>query len=350
MTTNTELRLPAEWEPDNVVVIAWPHRDTDWAYMLDRISECYVNMAAAIIKYAHLIVVAPDIRVPRCRLSHLPQSRLHYFEAPTNDTWMRDSGPITTLDADGLPVINDFKFNGWGLKFASDHDNLITSRMAASGLFRAKYLNRLGFVLEGGSIESDGHGTLLTSSRCLLSPNRNGDLDRQEIEQRLRQWLGVNHILWIDHGALLGDDTDSHIDTLARLAPNDTIIYVTAPPGDPQYAELASMAEQLKAMRTPHGSPYNLLELPLPDPIYDDDDPTFRLPATYANYLVINSAVLMPAYGQSRNDELASKIIRIAYPEHDIVSVDCRALIRQHGSLHCATMQVPANALNTGLK
>lgn len=336
---NTDTRLPAEWEPCRAVLISWPHRLTDWAYMLDQVTECYVNLASAIIAHAQLIVAAPDISVPRRSLAHLPQGRIHYFETPTNDTWTRDCGPISTLTPDGV-CINDFKFNGWGLKFAANLDNLLTGNMYRSGLLTGSYVNRLGFVLEGGSIESDGRGTILTTSRCLLSPNRNGDLSRSDIENHLRQWLGATHILWLDHGALDGDDTDSHIDTLARLAPHDTIIYVSAPSGDSQKPELDAMANQLAALRTTAGMPYNLLQLPLPDPIYDDDEPDFRLPATYANYLVVNDAVLMPAYGQPRNDQLAAQILKVAYPEHTIVAVDCRALIRQHGSLHCATMQL----------
>ena len=235
-------------------------------------------------------------------------------------------------------MICDFKFNGWGLKFPADKDNLITRAMCNTGLLRGRYSNELSFVLEGGSIESDGNGVILTTSECLLSPNRNGDLSRDEIEQRLRCWLGAEKVLWLDHGALEGDDTDSHI--LARLAPNDTILYVCTTPDDPQFGELEAMREQLQQFTTPDGRPFNLIGLPLPEAIYDPEDDGQRLPATYANYLVTGNAVIMPTYGQPKPDFLASQILRIAYPEHEIVTVDCRALIRQHGSLHCATMQI----------
>lgn len=333
-------RLPAEWEPQRSVLIAWPHPDTDWNYMLGQAEECYRNLAAAILPHARLIVVGPDPELPRRHLSALPQDRITYVQMPTNDTWTRDYGAITLVDDNGRKTVCDFKFNGWGLKFASDRDNLVTRAMYTDGLLEGSYENRLGFVLEGGSIESDGEGTLLTTSQCLLSPNRNGDLNRGQITDRLCQWLGCDHVLWLDHGALQGDDTDSHIDTLARLAPNNTIVYVSTTPDDPQYDELEAMAAQLAKFRTRDGEPYNLVQLPLPEAIYDEDDAEFRLPATYANYLVINDAVLLPTYGQTMPDHLATMIMQSVYPDKQIVTVDCRALIRQHGSLHCATMQL----------
>lgn len=338
---HTTRRLPAEWEAQRAVLIAWPHADSDWNYMLPHAQSCYHNLAAAVIDHAQLIIVAPDVEAVRSQLSHLPQQNITYIELPTNDTWTRDYGVITVLERESAqPVLCDFKFNGWGLKFAADKDNLVTRQLHERGVIQGEYESHLSFVLEGGSIESDGHGTLLTTSRCLLSPNRNGDLDRQAINDRLSRWLGADHILWLDHGALEGDDTDSHIDTLARLAPNETIIYVSTTPDDPQYDELEAMAAQLREMRTRDGRPFNLVQLPLPAPIYDEDDETFRLPATYANYLVINDAVLMPTYGQPQADMLAQMILQSVFHEHTIVPVDCNALIRQHGSLHCATMQL----------
>jgi agmatine/peptidylarginine deiminase len=312
--------------------------------MLDEVQSCFAEIASAIADSQTLIVVAPDTTDARRALSGHPHAeRILYLECPTNDTWARDFGAICLSTVEGWEI-TDFKFNGWGLKFAADRDNLITRRMVEAGLLRGRYVNRLGFVLEGGSIESDGQGTLLTTSECLLSPNRNGDLSREEIEARLKEYFGLDRVLWLDNGALEGDDTDSHIDTLARLAPDDTIIYVGCnDETDAHYASLAAMKHELMELRTASGMPYNLVELPMADAIYDEEGN--RLPATYANFLIMNDTILMPFYGQPRNDDLAAKNMRIAFPNHTVKGIDCRALIRQHGSLHCVTMQLPADVL-----
>lgn len=338
---NNRISLPAEWQAQQAVIIAWPHILTDWNYMLDEVTLCYRNLAEAISRFVPLVIVAPEPDSVKIALDGISLDRISIIQADTNDTWTRDYGPITTADRDGNLFFNDFKFNAWGLKFAANLDNLVTRQLYDSGLLDGQYVNRLGFVLEGGSVESDGAGIILTTSECLLSPNRNGDLSREEITSRLHDFLGARKVLWLDHGALEGDDTDSHIDTLARLAPDDTILYVTTTPDDPQFAALEAMKEQLQDFTTLDGQPFNLIGLPLPEPIYDPDEPAQRLPATYANYLVTNGAIIMPTYGQPKPDFLASQILKIAYPGHEIVSVDCRALIRQHGSLHCATMQIP---------
>lgn len=338
-------RMPAEWEHSGAVLIAWPHEDTDWVYMLDDVTTCYCNLAHAIAGTGStLVIVAPDIAVPKRHLSDIDTSRIIFCQVATNDTWARDFGPITVIDNGNKTKLIDFCFNGWGLKFAADRDNLITAKLSAASLFTAPRENHLGFVLEGGSIESDGRGTILTTSECLLSPNRNGDLSRSDIETYLHRSLGANRVLWVDHGYLAGDDTDSHIDTLARLAPHDTILYVKCDnPSDEHYNDLSLMEQDLKALRTADGLPYNLVALPMPDPIYDEDGQ--RLPATYANFLITDNAILLPTYGQQANDRLASQIMQIVFPDRKIVTVDCRALIRQHGSLHCVTMQLPKEIL-----
>ena len=338
--------LPAEWSPVEAVLLSWPHVETDWDYMLPEVTSCFREIARAIIFRARLIVVAPDISVPKTHLAPLPQDRITYIECPTNDTWARDFGPITTIMPDGTPVSNDFRFNGWGLKFAANYDNLITRRLAESGILAGKYTNRLGFVLEGGSIESDGQGLLMTTSECLLSLNRNGEMSADAIDSYLREVFGVERVLWVDHGFLAGDDTDSHIDTLARLAPDNTIIYTgCTDPDDIHYEALQAMAAQLRGMVNRDGKPFNLVELPLPDAVYDRDDGS-RLPATYANFLFLNGAVLLPVYGQPLKDNHAIRVLEAALPDYEIVPVDCRALIRQHGSLHCVTMQFPKNSVN----
>ena len=340
-------RLPAEWEPVEAVLISWPHEHTDWAYMLSEVEECFERVARAIAARTVLVVVAPDTSRVAERLSDIPEERLILVPLPTNDTWARDFGAITTIAPDGGKIINDFKFNGWGLKFAADKDNLITSSMARLGLFDGRLENRLGFVLEGGSIESDGKGLLLTSSECLLSPNRNGNLSKAQIEEYLSEAFGLEKVLWLDNGGLLGDDTDSHIDTLARLAPPGDVIFYTGchDSADPHFEPLQAMAAQLREFRTAEGKPFTLIELPLPDPVFDPDDGS-RLPATYANFLILNDAVLLPVYGQPLKDRQAADTLRVAMPDHEIVSIDCRPLIRQHGSLHCITMQFPAGTLS----
>ena len=341
MSKICERRLPAEWESYEAVLMAWPHERTDWAYMLDDVRATFVEIVQAIVdKGLKVVIVAPDVEQPRHVLSALGDERVFYVPVETNDTWARDFGVITCTETGGNDILLDFKFNGWGLKFAADKDNLITSRMNDKGVLSGRYENHLGFVLEGGSIESDGLGTILTTSECLLSKNRNGDKSQAEIEDYLKKSLGANSILWLDHGYLAGDDTDSHVDTLARLVAPDTIVYVKCDDCDDEhYSELSLMEEQLKAMRTPDGSPYHLVGLPLPHPIFDEDG--LRLPATYANFLITPRAVLLPAYGQHDKDFLAEQMMRMVFPDRDIVTIDCNSLIRQHGSLHCMTMQLP---------
>lgn len=264
------------------------------------------------------------------------------MDVPTDDTWARDFGPIT-IEENGYKKFIDFQFNGWGLKFASANDNLINLRAKESGAYSLTLENQRSFTLEGGSIESDGLGTILTTSECLLSPNRNGGKTREEIEESLKHILGAKRILWLNHGYLAGDDTDSHIDTLARFANENTILYVKSYiERDQHNEELEEMECELRNFRTADGQPYNLIGLPLPDPIYDENGE--RLPATYANFLITPKTILLPVYNQALNDQLAIQMMKIAFPDHEIIGIDCNALIRQHGSLHCVTMQMHAGA------
>lgn len=333
--------LAAEWTADGTILLAWPHADTDWNYMLPEVIDCYTRLVEALTRYHRVLITAPDTEVPRVALKSIPNhDRVFYATVPGNDTWARDFGPISLQDPYGNFFVADYQFNGWGLKFSADLDNMVTSRLCEMGVITAPRFNRLGFTLEGGSIESDGQGTILTTARCLLSPNRNGDLTRNQVEEELRSTLGATRILWLEHGALAGDDTDSHIDTLARFAPDETIVYVGPDTSDPvNNPELTAMKEELKQLRTAAGNPYNLIELPSPAPVIDPDE-GIQLPATYANFLVTAHAVFMPSYGQPQTDDLAARILEVAY-DRPVVPVDCRALIRQHGSLHCVTMQLP---------
>ena len=364
-----------------MVQLTWPHKDTDWAPILPEITAVYEEMAREITKREPLLVVAPEgtPNLPSS-ISHHPSSIIHL---PTNDTWARDHGFITveetlthqpsalihqpssispplgrrTLATNGTQEpsalrLLDFKFNGWGEKFEAKLDNEINKHLYDQGMVHGDYEDHLDFVLEGGSIESDGKGTIFTTTCCLMAPHRNQPLSQAEIEARLKEYLGAERVVWLNHGSLIGDDTDGHIDTLARICPNDTIIYTG---GDADHPDLTLMEEELKALRTMDGKPYRLLKLPLPRPIYDppvaegteadgsvvNDDivDSDRLPATYANYLIINGAVLVPTYAQPDLDAEAMRIIGEVFPDREIIGIDCRAVIKQHGSLHCCTMQ-----------
>lgn len=321
-------RMLAEWEPQSCVQLTWPHAGTDWAPMLADITAVYEEMAHAISKREALMIVAPKSLTPD--LSPLTP---HLLPFTSNDTWARDHGFITVEESDGTKVLLDFQFNGWGQKFAAELDNQINRHLYEQGLVEGRYESHLDFVLEGGSIESDGRGTVFTTRCCLMAPHRNQPLTQQQIDDRLKQYLGAERVVWLEHGSLIGDDTDGHIDTLVRICPDDTILYTG---GDEGHPDLDAMERELQTLRTLDGRPYRLLKLPLPRPIYDDGD---RLPATYANYLVVNGAVLVPTYNQPDLDAEAMRVVGQAYPDREIVGIDCRPVIRQHGSLHCCTMQ-----------
>jgi agmatine deiminase len=337
-------RLPAEWARQDGVLLAWPHAGSDWRDNLAAVEAVFVEIAREISRNERVLIVAPEIEPVRELLSRggvdMLQVSLH--QMPTNDTWARDFGPITVFE-DEVPTLLDFGFNAWGLKFAADLDNRITGNLARLGAFGRCKVRIPGLILEGGSIESDGAGTLLTTSQCLLSPNRNPHLDRHGIEQALGALLGASRFLWLENGSLAGDDTDSHIDTLARLCPDDTIVYIRCKDkDDAHYAALAAMENELQDFRTAEGRPYRLVPLPWPHPCFDADGQ--QLPATYANFLIINGAVLVPTYGVPQ-DRAALKIIGQVFPDRTIIGIDCLPLIAQHGSLHCVTMQIPQGVL-----
>lgn len=337
-------RFPAEWEKQDAVLIAWPHESTDWTYILDEVIECYVNIARAIIEDEDLIITTNDIDATRAQLGDVDYSRIHFYEVANNDTWARDFGPIG-ITINGEPRLLNFTFNAWGMKFAADCDNLINTHLAEQGAFKVPMLENRDIVLEGGSVESDGNGTIMTTSMCLLQENRNPSMTKEQIETELKKRLGANKIIWIDNGYLTGDDTDGHIDTIARFAPNNSIVYVGCDdPNDEQYESLNAMEQELMDATNVNGEKYRLFRLPSPSPIYEDDILSFRLPATYANFLIMNNQVLVPTYGQE-TDDAALRIIGEAFPGYKIIGIDCNSLIKQHGSLHCVTMQLFANTI-----
>jgi agmatine/peptidylarginine deiminase len=265
---------------------------------------------------------------------------MRFFECPMNDTWARDCGGISVWEGGDKAVV-DFIFNGWGLKFASNLDNRITSRMFRGGVFSADvgYESAAPFVLEGGGIDTDGNGTLMTTSSCQLSMNRNGHCNgKRDAGKWLGFWLGTGRRLWLDHGGIPGDDTDGHVDTLARFCPDDTVAYVRCDDReDEAFPELDAMEKDLERFRTKSGKPYRLLPLPFPKPSFLDG---YRLPASYANFLVVNGGVLVPGYRQP-SDDVAAETLSAAFPGRKVVTVDCMPLLSGHGSLHCVTMNYP---------
>ena len=346
MEEETKYRLPAEWEPQQGVMLTWPHENTDWAPYLDEITHTMVEMTRAIAQREEVMIVVPSARMLPDEVKTM--ERVSIVELPTDDTWARDHGPIVLIPApDAMtggakPCWLDFLFNGWGEKFAAAWDNMLPLKIWALYGFvdEANLEDHQDFVLEGGSIESDGRGTLFTTSQCLLAPHRNQPLSRDEIEQELKRRLRVSRVVWLDHGNLVGDDTDGHIDTIVRCAPDDTLLYVGCDDtNDEQYEDFLALEKQLKTLRTTNEQPYRLLRLPMPDAISYDGE---RLPATYANFLIINQAVLVPIYGQEEKDAEAMKTIQQAFPDRELVPIDARIIIRQHGSVHCLTMQLPA--------
>lgn len=339
----SEILFPAEWFPQSGVQLTWPHEDTDWRPVLDEVVPCFVAIAKEIIKYEKLLIVCKDEEEVRSQLGDVDYGRIIFRQMQTNDTWARDHGGISVFE-DGVPTVYDFVFNGWGMKFPANHDNLITRMLGASDTFDkdVQVVNMQPFVLEGGSIDSDGDGTLLTTAECLLSLNRNEFLNKEQLEHHLKEYFGLERVLWLENGYLAGDDTDSHIDTLARFCDKDTIAYVQCTDEeDEHYEELKMMEEELKAFRRKDGEPYRLVPLPMADKVEWNGE---RLPATYANFLILNGTILVPRYG-SPKDHRANEALNKAFPKMKLTGINCLPLLKQHGSLHCVTMQYPKGFL-----
>ena len=339
-----ELRFPAEWESQSAVLIAWPHAGTDWSERLGEVEDTYVALVAAIARFqqAWICVADDDLQTyaeARLRSARVDMDRVRFITFDYDDTWLRDSGPISLRDGDRLRLL-DFRFTAWGGKFEAGRDDLLVETLAAQGVFGDAARQRIDFALEGGGIETDGNGTLLTTWRCLHE--RHPDASREELTAQLSAWLHQDRVLWLDHGALEGDDTDAHIDTLARFAPGDAIVFQACDDeADSHYADLKAMADEIAALRTRDGKPYRLFPLPWARPVLDEGR---RLAASYANFLIVNGAVLMPAYGDAA-DNAAAAVLAQAFPGREIVQVPCRPLIWQNGSLHCITMQLPEGLL-----
>ncbi len=327
------VRFPAEFEEQSFVQLIFPHANSDWAPYLQEASENFVEIAMVIARFEKCLIICDDINRVKAYFSET--ENIYFVQGESDDTWARDCSGITVLE-DGKPTVIDFTFTGWGNKFDASLDNALTSKLAKH--YDADY-KKQRFILEGGAIDSNGEGILLTTTKCLLNPNRNVKLTQKfEIESILHENLGTQKVLWLDHGYLAGDDTDSHIDTLARFIDRSTIVYVQCRDKDDEHYEtLSQMEEELQAFRDLKGDPFDLIALPMTDALYFEEE---RLPATYANFLMINGAVIVPTYND-RHDQEALKIMQKAFSDREVIGVDCSILIRQHGSLHCVTMQFP---------
>ena len=324
-------------------MLTWPHAQGDWADTLAEVEPVFLRIAREIALREKLLVncaTADQAKQITERLAGTGAPRNHIVTAvvPSDDTWARDHGPLTVLQQ-GQPRLLDFCFNGWGNKYPAQADNAITSRLAEQGCFGDIPVEPVDLVLEGGSIDSDGTGSLLTTRACLLHPQRNPRLSTERLTQQLCRRLGAQRLLWLQHGALEGDDTDGHIDMLARFTDRDSIVFQACDePGYRYHAELQAMQQELREFRTLDGKPYRLHALPWPSARRLADGT--RLPASYANFLVINGAVLLPVYDDPA-DDTAAAVLQTCFPQREIIPVPCLPLIRQFGSLHCLTMQFP---------
>jgi len=328
-------------------MLTWPRSDGDWSPDYASVEACHTQLAKEISLREQVVITCMDATQAH-RIHNLVRDaggrveRLHLFPLPSNDAWARDHGPVTVLKGGSL-VLLDFIFNGWGNKYPHSFDNEITRRLHNLGAFGTTPLESFQLVMEGGSIEVDGAGTLLTTESCLLNPNRNPHMPRQQVDQELRRLFGVDRIIWLRHGAIDGDDTDGHIDTLARFCDTRTIAYQACDDvNDPNFPELNAMEAELRALRRADGEPYKLVPLPWPGAVIDSTGR--RLPATYANFLIINGAVLMPTYNDAA-DDAALAALKPVFASRKIVPVMCRPLIYQYGSLHCVSMQLPKGVI-----
>ena len=344
-------RLPAEWEPQSAIMLTWPHEQTDWRDDLERVHALWAGLTTTIGRYEPVLLVGHDpehaelARSMALAAGARPE-RLWLASAPSDDSWARDHGPITVLDGD-TPILVDFGFNGWGRKYPHARDDAINRHLHAAGVLGDRPMEPGGIVLEGGAIESDGAGTLLAVERTVRDPMRNPGLGLGAIEAILAERLGIRHFLWLANGRISGDDTDGHIDTLARFCDPRTICYLRCDdPSDPDFPGLQAMESELRGLRDPGGRPYRLIPLPSPAPVIETGGTHRgeRLPAGYANFLILNGAVLVPTYADPA-DARAMGIIGRLFPGREVIGLDCRPLIRRGGSLHCVTMQLPGQML-----
>ncbi len=337
--------MPAEWSPHAGTWLSWPHKRESWPGKFETVEPVMVQAVAALAPgetvHINVLDAAHEAHVRRLLSGIAGSVRYHRF--PTDDAWCRDHGAVFVTRAGATPLAAlDFGFNAWGGKYPPyDDDDAIPKRMAdALGIPRFA----AGMVLEGGSVDVNGAGSVLTTEQCLLNPNRNPDLDRPAIEERLRDSLGVSQILWLGQG-IEGDDTDGHVDDIARFVSEDRVIAVVEDDaGDANHAPLAENLARLGAMRLPDGRPLSVVTMPMPAPVYYDGQ---RLPASYANFYIGNEVVLLPVFDDP-HDATARSILEACFPGRRVVAIDCTDLVWGLGAFHCLTQQLPRVPMNSG--
>ncbi len=336
--------LPPEWSSQSAIMLIWPHAQTAWAPILAKIEAVFLAIIQAVTRFQSVVLVVHNDDVLSAAKAQLENAQIslqqiHFYLIPNNDTWARDCGPITVIDSDTQsPVLLDFTFNGWGQKYPANLDNAITRQLHSNAPFNGLSYVKIPWVLEGGSIENNGAGCLLTTSRCLLDKKRNPHASKTRWEEKFQTLFGIEKVLWLDHGHLAGDDTDAHIDILARFIKPDTILYTHCDdPDDHHFADLQRMAQQLSTFTQTNGQRFQLIPLPWPTPQSLNGR---RLAVSYANFLLINQAVLVPLYDDPA-DKIALQQFEQHLPDREIIGIPCPPLLTQNGSLHCLTMQFP---------
>ncbi|HEY8061455.1 MAG TPA: agmatine deiminase family protein [Gemmatimonadales bacterium] len=336
--------MPAEWAPHRGTWLSWPHKEASWPGNFAPIPVVIAEMVRQLAPGEEVhINVAGDAMEQQARFvltdARVSDHNVFFHHHPTNDAWCRDHGPIFVQRDDGVApeqLILDWGFNAWGEKYPPfDHDDVIPSRI---GDELGIAVEHPGMILEGGSIDVNGRGALLTTEACLLNRNRNPLLSRRQIEARLRDYLGVRKVLWLGDG-IVGDDTDGHIDDLTRFVDEQTVVTVVeGDPADDNYEPLRENRRRLGAMTDQDDQPLRVVELPMPPALFFDGQ---RLPASYANFYVANEVVLMPGY-DAATDAIAAASLQSVFPGRRVVTIDCRTLVWGLGAVHCLTQQWPA--------
>ena len=344
-THEEKIELPAEWEPQSATLLTWPHIDSDWNEHINEVENVYLEICKAISRHQKLLIVCRDEKLKDSIINKFDINKIStgsylILTCNYNDTWCRDYGPLT-VRCDGTLELRNFIFNGWGNKRPAKFDNLVTQHLHKQEVFGSIELQNYDFILEGGSIDSDGHGTILTTSRCTLK--RHPEKNKTDLELLFKKYLGAKKVHWIDHGELLGDDTDGHIDMLARFVNPKTIVYSACnDKSNPNYESMKKMQDELSSLQQDNGESYHLIPIVLPKPKTNNGQ---TLPASYINFLITNQTVLVPTYDDPQ-DHVALEIFKQCFPNRDVVGINSNTLITQNGSLHCATMQIPAGVLN----
>jgi agmatine deiminase len=341
-------RMPAEWEPHEATWLSWPHKEESWPGAFEPVPEVFAQIAAVLAESELVRINVSDEEMAESasrllRRGGVKPEAVRFHFNPTNDAWVRDHGPIYVTresaavdDCRSRRAIIDWEYNAWGNKYPPcDLDNAVPSRIAAeSG--ETRFVP--GIVMEGGSIDVNGRGTLLTTEACLLNPNRNPRLSKADIERFLRDYLGVRHFLWLGDG-IVGDDTDGHIDDLTRFVAPDTVVtLIEEDPQDANYEPLQDNLKRLQSMRDQDGQPFKIVTLPMPGPMYFNEQ---RLPASYANFYIANRRVLVPVYNH-KHDQVALEALQRLFPDRLVLGIDCTPLVWGLGAIHCVTQQQPA--------